>query len=148
PSPSTIITAPMWLAYQNSFSVPAYSVVSCTEKPTLSRARMMRFERQLGVWMSNSVSSRPWQLRTIMWSVVLVLEDGDGGLLEDAHARLGLRRADGERGQQRDGLVARPGRRHEQAGREGLLGDAAGELAGGELQPAGRAAALGHEAVA
>src|SRR5690625_2455233 len=173
PSPSTMTTASMWLAYQNSFSVPAYSVVSCTEKPTLSRARMMRLERQFGVWMSNSVSSRSWKLRTIMgvssggagsWMVpgvtagreplapappswVSVLEHADDGLLEDPHTGLELARADGQRRQQLDHLVVGPGGLHEEPVLEALLGDPAGHLAGGELQAAGQAAALGHEAV-
>ncbi|OAP26824.1 hypothetical protein A4R44_02812 [Amycolatopsis sp. M39] len=57
-------TASMWFAYQKSFTVPAYSVVSCTEKPTPSFARMMRLLRQFSVLMSASVSVISSSVRT------------------------------------------------------------------------------------
>src|ERR1044072_9372669 len=53
-------TASMWLAYQKSLTVPAYSVVSCTENPTPSLASTIRLLRQFGVLMSRSVSARSW----------------------------------------------------------------------------------------
>src|SRR5690625_7219497 len=64
-------TASMWLAYQKKLSVPAYNVVSCTENPTPSRARMMRLLRQFSVLMSSSVSVTSSRVRTIMDGVLL-----------------------------------------------------------------------------
>lgn len=46
-SPSTQTTASMWFAYHIDVSVPAYRIVSCSEKPTLSLARTMRLLSQV-----------------------------------------------------------------------------------------------------
>src|SRR4051812_38244055 len=127
----------MWFAYHMWVSVPAYSTVSCREKPAFSFASTKRRLFQVGASTSRSVPLMSFSERTIMMSPfgrspgrskrrgrrTCSDEDGVHGEREDVETLLELVRGGGERRQQLDDLALRSGRLHQQAPFERLGAD-------------------------
>src|SRR5688572_10417941 len=101
----------MWYAYHIDVSVPAYSTVSCREKPTFSLASTSRRLRQVGASTSRSVPTISARERTITGS-----PHGCGG----GSGRSGPSPRAGGRGPRRGGT---PGPRSPRAGGAQRLGE-------------------------
>src|SRR5690606_17003459 len=153
PSPETMNTASMWLAYQNLFTVPAFSTVSCTEKPTLSLASTMRLLRQFSVSTSASVPVMSSRWRTIKLVLLLLVGSAEYRVhrgTQDLQALIDLGIGHGQRWQQLDDLALWTGGLHQHAALERFPAHLARQVTALVTFPhfdaAGQAFALGDQA--
>src|SRR5256885_3235160 len=117
----------MWLAYHMRVAVPAYSSVSCREKPTFSLASTNRRLAKVGALTSRSVPVMSLSERTIMDDLPSDQDRVDRGG-EDAQALGELVGGGGQRRQELDDPALRAGRLHQPAPPDRLAAPVAGVL--------------------